>query len=153
LGIDAPELKQKQSYAAESRDYVKKLCEKKQLFLEYGPEAKDHYGRTLAFIWVQQSDGEFVLVNERVLSVGLARFYTPGKEPLQHGEVMLRSQAAAKSSKSGIWKDFTSKEVIVTKFGKAYHKQGCKHLANSKNTFVRCESDVLDQVTYLWFYL
>lgn len=55
LGIDTPELKEKQPFAEEAKVYTKNLCHKQEIWISYEPghEKQDHYGRLLCFVWVQ----------------------------------------------------------------------------------------------------
>ena len=69
LGVDTPEIKEKQPFALEAKEYTKRYCHNNDVWLtllhdEQGSSSsssnkagkddknKDHYGRLLAFIWV-----------------------------------------------------------------------------------------------------
>lgn len=63
IGIDTPELKERQPFALEAKEYTKKYCNGKDVWLTFGEiggrdndKNKDHYGRLLAFIWVPLGD-------------------------------------------------------------------------------------------------
>ena len=73
LGIDTPEIKEKQLFALEAKEYTKKYCYNNDVWLtllhdqeQQGSRSnkggkdndknKDHYGRLLAFIWVPLHD-------------------------------------------------------------------------------------------------
>ena len=64
LGIDTPEIKEKQPFAQEAKAYTKDLCDKQDIWISYEPgqEKKDHYGRLLCFVWVQKGSG-YLCVN------------------------------------------------------------------------------------------
>jgi len=59
LGIDTPEIKEKQPFALEAKEYTKKYCHDKDVWLTFqesggmdNDDNRDHYKRVLAFIWV-----------------------------------------------------------------------------------------------------
>ena len=63
LGIDTPEVREKQPFALEAKEYTKKYCHGKDIWLTFmetdgakNEKNKDHYGRLLAFIWVPLSE-------------------------------------------------------------------------------------------------
>ncbi|KAL3893685.1 MAG: hypothetical protein SGARI_008003, partial [Bacillariaceae sp.] len=60
LGVDTPELKEKQPFAQEAKDYTKSRCSD-SVYLKI--EGKDHYDRLLAWVFVK-SGGGYLCVNE-----------------------------------------------------------------------------------------
>ena len=78
LMIDTPEIKEKQPYAQQAKAYTKNLCDKQDVWLVFGDEKTDHYGRLLAFVYVQHENG-YLCVNEGIVAAGLAVVYTPSK--------------------------------------------------------------------------
>jgi micrococcal nuclease len=136
LGIDTPEIKQKQAYAQEAKAYTKSLCEKNHdvwISFESGHDKEDHYGRLLAFVWVKQSDG-YLCLNEGIVAEGLANAYLPSQSAKLHNwDKFLALQDQACAAKKGIWSSFEDITVYKTTNGSAYHKRSCKHLQNSRN--------------------
>ncbi|KAL3930210.1 MAG: hypothetical protein SGBAC_011858 [Bacillariaceae sp.] len=134
LGIDTPELKEKQPFAEEAKDYTNSRCYKQQLFVyhEPGGEETDHYGRTLAHIFVK-SGGQYLCINEGIVEAGFARFYTPKGVNLHNESTLRKAQNNAMSAKKGLWSTFQDENVCRTRNGTAYHKPSCEHVAG-KNT-------------------
>ena len=147
LGIDTPEIKEKQAFAQEAKTYTKDLCDKKEIWISYEPgyDKQDHYGRLLAFVWVRTSKGKYLCVNEGLVQQGLASFYSPKKSPKLHNyDRLLAMQKTARAKRVGIWKHFKDYTVVKTPYGSAFHKPSCKHLSNSKNTIKIMASQGLD---------
>lgn len=135
LGIDTPEIKEKQPYSQEAKSYTKDLCDKKDIWISYEPgQAKeDHYGRVLAFVWVRQGSG-YLCVNEGIVAAGYATAYIPNKPSQLHNwDKFLQLQNEARSASRGMWRTFEDATVYKTANGSAYHKRSCKHLAEIRN--------------------
>jgi endonuclease YncB( thermonuclease family) len=136
LGIDTPEIKEKQPFAQEAKAYTKDRCPKQQdIWISYEPgqEKQDHYGRLLCFVWVEQGSG-YLCLNEGIVQAGLANAYIPNKNSKLHNWTkFLELQNQARSAKRGIWSTFQDVTVYKTVNGSAYHKRSCEHLANVKN--------------------
>lgn len=131
LGVDCPEMKPPQPFAQEAKQYTKSRCDKQEVWLlETG---QDHYGRTLAHIFVHQN-GAFLCVNEGLVANGLAYTYIPKKdEETFNWEKLLKLQHEARSTKLGVWKSFHDKNVVKTTNGSAYHDRSCSHISNIRN--------------------
>ncbi|KAL9181467.1 hypothetical protein ACHAXT_010272 [Thalassiosira profunda] len=135
LGIDTPEIKEQQPYAQEAKAYTKDRCDKRDVWISYEPggEKEDHYGRLLAFVWVE-SDGGYLCINEGIVEAGYARAYHPGKgKKLHNWNRLLEVQSAARKAKRGVWEDFEDFKVVKTANGSAYHKRSCEHLRSVRN--------------------
>ena len=135
LGVDTPEIKEKQPYAQEAKAYTKGLCDKKDIWISYEPgqEKQDHYGRLLCFVWVKQGNG-YLCVNEGLVHEGFANAYIPNKNSKLHNwDKLLKLQNQARSAKRGLWSSFQDATVYKTANGSAYHKRDCKHLEGIRN--------------------
>lgn len=135
LGIDTPEIKEKQPFAEEAKAYTKDLCHKKEIWISFEPghEKEDHYGRLLCFVWVKQ-EGGYLCVNEGIIQAGLANAYIPNKDSKLHNwNKMIALQEQAREAKRGLWSTFKDFTVYKTTNGSAYHKKNCTHLSNSHN--------------------
>lgn len=151
LGIDTPEIKEKQPFALEAKEYTKKYCHGKDIWLTFeqpgGAEDdknKDHYGRILAFVWVPAGDtvnsdaggggkrsrqnsnsSQWICVNEGLIASGLAHSYSPSKTKKVHNhDKMLGLQKRAREKRLGQWRGYRDYDAIVTPSGSAFHK--CK---------------------------
>lgn len=150
LGIDTPEIKEKQPFALESKQYTSNLCNKKQIWISHEPnyEKVDHYGRLLAWIYVASDNGKgYMCVNEGIVCEGLASVYIPNASTkLQRQNKLFTQQKMARDKKLYIWKKFSNNQiVIITRNGTAYHSSSCKHIENSKNTIKVKASEALDK--------
>ena len=137
LGIDTPEISEGQPYAKEAKAYAKKYCDKKDIWLTYDNygDRMDKFGRLLAFVWAESMSqgGGYICINEGIVSEGLATVYLPRKDAkLRNLKTLLRLQKGARNAKRGIWNNFVDYKVLVTPFGSAFHKAGCKHIANHR---------------------
>jgi endonuclease YncB( thermonuclease family) len=146
LGIDTPELKEKQPFAEEAKEYTKKLCHKKEIFLTYDGKKQDHYGRLLAFVWVAAADGGYLCVNEGIVAEGLAFTYIPDKNSkTKNFDKLISLQKQARAAKKGIWSQFKDYDVVATVNGAAYHKRNCQHIAKIKNLTLMKASEATDK--------
>jgi endonuclease YncB( thermonuclease family) len=135
LGVDTPEIKEKQPFAQEAKEYTKTRCHKQDIWISFEPggEPKDHYGRLLAFVWVQDGDG-YLCVNEGLVAAGFATAYTPNKSSKLHNwGKLVALQKLAREQGRGMWKSFVDRGVVKTANGSAYHVRSCEHLSNVKH--------------------
>lgn len=135
LGVDTPEIKEKQPFAEEAKQYTKGKCDKKDIWISFEPsgEKEDHYGRLLGFIWVPEGDG-YLCVNEGIVAAGLACVYRPNTSTKLHNlDKMIALQKEARAAGRGMWSTFQDHSVVKTANGSAFHKCGCKHISNSHN--------------------
>lgn len=77
IGVDTPEVKwegltKEQPGGKEASEYVKNLLKGKKVLLEYDVQKYDPYGRTLAYVYLEDS----TFLNAHLLEVGLARLAT-----------------------------------------------------------------------------
>ena len=101
LGIDAPEpgrgFDTAAPFAHEARDHLRSLATGRWVRLEVDGTQRDTYSRLLAY--VVRDDG--VLLNAEMLRAGLAR--VSARQPLRRLEELRRAEAAAQTSRRGIW--------------------------------------------------
>jgi micrococcal nuclease len=103
IGIDAPETvhpeKPVQYFGREASAANKKLVEGKYIKLEYDIETTDKYGRTLAYVYLE--DG--TMVNLWLVENGYARAisYPPN---LKYQEFFTDAESRARYKKIGLWK-------------------------------------------------
>lgn len=103
IGVDTPELyhplKPLQYYARESSEFVKNLLGKSRVRLEYDQERVDKYGRTLAYVYLE--DGR--ILNEEIIKNGygfaLLRF------PFRHLVRYRQLEAQAREQGLGLWRN------------------------------------------------
>jgi len=144
LGIDTPEMRPLQPFAEDAKDYTKSRCNQKEIWLLI--DGKDHYGRLLGHVFVEESSGQYLCVNEGLVHEGFANAYTPKKnQKTFNWAKLLNLQSEARRSKRGIWKSFQDISVVKTVNGSAYHKRSCTHLSNSRNLQNLKISEAADQ--------
>ncbi len=102
LGIDTPEMNWGQGsadfFAVEAFNYTKEELLGKYVYLEYGQEKRDNYGRLLAYLFL--SDGTFF--NQWLLKEGYAGLLLIAPN-LKYSEVFKVTAAKARVSSRGIW--------------------------------------------------
>ena len=145
LGIDTPEIKEKQPFAEEAKEYTKSRCHKKDIWLSFEGERQDHYGRLLAFVWVQEGGG-YLCVNEGIVAAGYASVYAPNvKSKTKNFDKMIAMQTQARADGKGMWSNFQNRTVVKTANGSAYHVRSCQHLSNVRNLEEMSESAAMDK--------
>jgi micrococcal nuclease len=161
IGIDTPELKEKQPFAVEAKEYTKRYCHGRDVWLSFdqgdASNNKDHYGRLLAFVWVDLGGGgcpQWLCINEGLVAAGLANAYSPsGSKKVKNYDKLLGLQKLAREHKCGQWRTYKDEQVIVTPSGTAFHKcqdiksiaSDCKHLSRSKNLKLIATSECYDK--------
>jgi len=103
IGIDAPESKRSFKkeigvYGKESKAYLSQLLKGRKVRLEYDLDPKDQYGRTLAYVYLE--DGTFV--NADLIKNGFATLLTipPNVKFADH---FYELQQEARKTKKGLW--------------------------------------------------
>ncbi|MEJ5262390.1 MAG: thermonuclease family protein [Ignavibacterium sp.] len=73
--INAPELKGKErAKGIASRDFLKSLILDKEIIIETIKDAKEKYGRYLGEIWLKDSSGNFINVNDEMVKNKFAKY-------------------------------------------------------------------------------
>ena len=161
FGIDTPELQPvQQTFSQEAKAYTKQYCRKQQdVYLDImqsgdgSGKTTDKYGRLLAVVWAKTEHGNYQNVCEGLVAAGLATAYftkensssTTKRQQQAAKKNLIQIQAEARQHRVGLWKHFADRNVVVTKYGTAYHLPTCRHLARSRNTRVLAASKALDQ--------
>lgn len=104
IGVDAPEsrnaFKKKIGYyGKESKIYLTNLLKGKRVKLEYDVDNTDQYGRTLAYVYLE--DGTFV--NADLIKNGYAMVMTVPPN-VKYAEEFVRLQQEARENNRGLWK-------------------------------------------------
>jgi len=104
IGVDAPESrnsfrKKKAPFGKEATKYMKNLIDGKKVRLEYDVGRTDRYGRTLAYVWLE--DGTFV--NAQILKDGYATVMTVPPN-VKYASAFLKLERAARRHRRGLWK-------------------------------------------------
>lgn len=99
IGIDAPEVKQKECKYKESTEYLEELILNKRVSLEvdFTQENTDRYGRELRYIFINNLN-----VNKQMITAGMAKEYTYNKDYKYQLEFIVEEKGAILQNK-GIW--------------------------------------------------
>ncbi|MFW5757614.1 MAG: thermonuclease family protein [Bacteroidota bacterium] len=104
IGVDTPETVHPQKpvefYGKEASDFVKKMLEGKKVKLEYDVQEKDRYGRTLAYVYLE--DGTFL--NAELVRQGYAQVMTIPPN-VKFSELFLDLQKKAREGELGLWSE------------------------------------------------
>jgi len=105
IGVDAPEsrntFKKKVGYfGKEAKTYLTNLLNGKRVRLEYDLNRTDQYGRTLAYVYLQ--DGTFV--NAELVKNGFAMVMTVPPN-VKFSDEFVKLQQEARENKRGLWKE------------------------------------------------
>jgi micrococcal nuclease len=102
LGINAPESYEPGYYEATLAN--RELVRFRDVYLEFDRQLRDAHGRLLAYLWVAE-DGEWIMVNERLVELGLAKilFIPPN---YLHAERLRAAELRAQIARRGIWAEF-----------------------------------------------
>ncbi|MBU0992365.1 MAG: thermonuclease family protein [Proteobacteria bacterium] len=131
LGINAPEIRHKKNkeepFGNEARKENQNLVLHKKVRLEFDQEHQDQYGRTLAYVFLE--DGRFV--NRLMVEKGYA-WVLYHKPNIMHADDLLKTQKAAIDQNKGIWPIWKKSEGLF--FGNAqsmrFHDVKCKFSKN-----------------------
>lgn len=117
IGVDALETKKTRRkeigyYGKESAEYLRKLILNKQVRLEYDVQKIDMYGRTLAYVYLD--NGAFL--NDMLVQKGYCRVATfPPNIKLKN--MFIQSERIARNKHRGLWnskdKSKTNKKVCI----------------------------------------
>jgi len=104
IGVDAPEsrntgTKEIAYFGKESTDYLTKLIGGKKVRLEYDADRYDKYGRTLAYVYLE--DGTFI--NSKLVRDGYANVMTIPPN-VKYAGTFLKMERKARNQKRGMWK-------------------------------------------------
>lgn len=151
IGINTPEVEQ--PGGKEATEANRALVEGKKVRLEYDVQKQDKYGRTLAYVYLE--DGTFV--NAELVKQGYAQVatYPPN---VKYVDLFQKSQREAQAEERGLWaesqreitrtkveeeqlpKQNQSDIVYITKTGTKYHRAGCRYLSKSSIPITRQEA-------------
>jgi endonuclease YncB( thermonuclease family) len=133
IGVDTPEMKPTpQPFAEEAKEFTKSKCDKSDIWLVV--DGKDHYGRLLGHVFVEQSDGSYLCISEGLVQQGFAHAYVPNKDEQPFNwDKLVSIQSEARAAKRGLWKSFNDATVYKTANGSAYHQRSCEHLSSIRN--------------------
>lgn len=102
IGVNTPESvdprRPVQRYGKEAAAFSRRLLAGRSVLLEPGRTPRDRYGRTLAWVWLE--DGRFV--NAELVRLGYAQVYTFPDNP-DHARLLVLCQREAREVGRGLW--------------------------------------------------
>lgn len=104
IGIDAPESqkrfkKDKGYFGKESKEYLTKLISDKKVRLEYDVTKLDRFGRTLAYVYLEDR----TFINAELVKNGYAVVMTVPPN-VKYTDLFLKLQSEARENVRGLWK-------------------------------------------------
>jgi micrococcal nuclease len=149
IGVDTPETvhpsKPVQFFGKEASAFTKRMVEGKNVRLEYDWQRSDKYGRTLAYVYLE--DGTFL--NAEIIKQGYGHAYTI--YPFKYLEDFRKYEQEARENGQGLWAEnsdastekiaqgegnksppTSDQTVYITKTGSKYHSENCRYLSKSK---------------------
>jgi micrococcal nuclease len=141
IGVDTPETKDPrkpiQYFGREAYEFTKRLVEGLKVRLGYDLNKKDKYGRTLAYVYLE--DGTFL--NAEIIKQGYGFAYRHFL--FKYYDDFKRYEKEAQEKGIGLWSNVEGMEpvvankdenptVYITRTGKKYHRKGCSALKSSK---------------------
>lgn len=101
IGVDTPETKHPRKpverFGKEASAFTRRLVEGHRVRLEYDQARRDRYGRTLAYVYLE--DGTFL--NAEIIRQGYGHAYT--RFPFRHMEEFRSYERTAREGSRGLW--------------------------------------------------
>lgn len=107
LGVDAAEIAHNdtevdQCWGPEAADWLAETLEDAEVRLTFDATCQDTYERTLAYVWLEDDDGDERLVNEWIIRQGMAQVYEDFDD-IRLAELLYAAQDAAQAEGLGRW--------------------------------------------------
>jgi len=135
IGINAPETghsgKITEPFGSQAKQVHVNLLKNRKIYLRYGAEKTDHYGRLLAYVYTQ--NGEFA--NRALLKLGAA--YCLFRPPnIKHFALLLSAQREAMQQKRGVWSNLVrdDRPLVGNKRSYRFHKPGCAYGSRTRRS-------------------
>lgn len=111
IGVDTPETKHPKKpveyFGVEASNYLKKLATGKKVKIEFDQQMTDKYGRTLAYLYLE--DG--TLINAAIIKNGYGHAYT--RFPFKKMEEFRKYEREARLGNKGLWASTDQKTNIL----------------------------------------
>jgi len=103
IGVDTPESvdprRPVEHFGKEAAAFTRRLAEGRRIRLDFDHERQDRYGRTLAYIYLE--DGTFL--NAEIIRQGYGHAYT--RFPFRYSEEFRAYEREARERRRGLWAD------------------------------------------------
>lgn len=101
IGVDTPETvdprRPVQYFGKEASAFTRRMAQGRMVRLEFDQDSRDHYGRTLAYVYLQ--DGTFL--NAEIIRQGYGHAYT--RFPFRYQGEFLALEREARTEGRGLW--------------------------------------------------
>jgi micrococcal nuclease len=101
IGVDTPESvdprRPVEDFGKEAAAFTRRLAEGKRVRLAYDQQLTDRYGRTLAYVYLE--DGTFL--NAEIIRQGFGHAYT--RFPFSYADDFLEYEREARAARRGLW--------------------------------------------------
>jgi micrococcal nuclease len=101
IGVDTPESvdprRPVEAFGKEAAAFTRRMAEGKRVRLAYDQQRTDRYGRTLAYVYLE--DGTFL--NAEIIRQGYGHAYT--RFPFPYAEEFLQYEREARAARRGLW--------------------------------------------------
>ena len=102
IGVDTPETvdprRPVQRFGKEASEFTRRMAQGKQVRLEFDQDRRDRFGRTLAYVFLE--DGAFL--NAELIRQGYGHAYT--RFPFKYLEEFRALEREAREAQRGLWK-------------------------------------------------
>jgi micrococcal nuclease len=126
IGINAPEVqhgnKNAEPFGTEAKRHNGRLLGNREIYLVYGQEKSDRYGRGLGYVYTHKK----IFVNRMMLEQGWA--YCLFKPPnIRYHDVFLKAQRLAMQGQQGMWREWVVQalNIVANKRSRRFHRKGC----------------------------
>jgi micrococcal nuclease len=126
IGINSPEIQHKdrkaEPFGYKAKSINKKLVFDKEVRLEFDREKKDHYGRTLAYVYLRND----LFLNAEMVSQGAAYFLYI-RPNTKYTAIFIKHQQDAMQAGRGLWQKWSESkaEYIGNKRSRRFHLPTC----------------------------
>lgn len=126
IGINAPEMphgnEAAEPYGIEAKVQNERLVKGGTIYLVFGQEKRDRYGRGLAYVYTSEK----VFVNQRMLEQGWA-YYLFKPPNLRYHDLFLKAQRQAMKGQQGMWREWkaTALSLLGNKRSRRFHRADC----------------------------
>jgi micrococcal nuclease len=126
IGINAPEVQhgnqQAEPFGIEAKNHHVRLVGNREIYLVYGQEKADRYGRELAYVYTPEK----MCINQVMLEQGWAYYlFTPPN--LRFHDLFLNSQRLAMQGQRGMWGGWKEEtlNLVGSKRSRRFHRKTC----------------------------
>jgi micrococcal nuclease len=106
IGINTPEVhhptRGEEPGGRAATEVNRRLVGNRPVRLEPDVQARDHYGRLLAYVWVRGADGVEIMVNAELVRLGYAAVMTVPPN-VRHAELFRKLAVEAREQHRGLW--------------------------------------------------